>query len=283
MKSLLRLFLVAGLLATSACQKPPVKVPPQPKVEVVESTKDVEADSFEAEPTPIPTPTPVVETVPPPAPSATPFVKPEVLIVAPEGPSLTNAGRNLIYEFEVGGKSGYNPRPEAPDARISGITEGIGYDNHYNSPSVILQDWRGPLGETNAKRLAATHPYYGPSAQAHLKDVKDIYVSWAAASDIFDRIDVAREFASAKRLWPGFAELRPNAQAALISQGFNRGWSTIGANRTEMARMKALVPKKDYDGIAGQLRASIRVWRGTSVYNGLARRRNAEAKLVETP
>lgn len=223
--------------------------------------------------------TPVAESVMRPAPT----VVPEPIIQTPPAPArLTRAGRELIYEFEVGGRSGYDPRPEAPDARLSGVTWGIGYDGHYNSPGAIVVDWR-PLGAVKTARLAAVHPYYGPSAQAHLHEVRDILVIWDLAVDVFDRIDVGREFDAGHRLWPGFDDLRPNAQAALISNGFNRGWSVVGAARAEMREMKRLVPLKDYAGIATQLRKSERVWRGTSVYNGLRRRRFAEATLCETP
>jgi hypothetical protein len=277
MKSLLRLILVAGLLAFSACKPTTLVQPPPQKQEVVQPAVSVEPDSFEAEPTPI------TVTVPePPLASPSPSAAPAAIIADPPAVPLTPAGRSLIYEFEVGGRSGYNPHPEAPDARVSGVTWGIGYDAHQNSKAIILQDWLR-LGEPVAKRLVATQPYYGASAQAHLKEVRDIIVSWQHASDVFDKIDVTREFASARRLWPGFDRLRPNAQAALISQGFNRGWSTAGANRREMAEMKALVPKRDYEGMAAAERASIRVWKGTSIYNGMVRRRYAEAKLLETP
>lgn len=204
------------------------------------------------------------------------------MIRTPQAPALTAAGRTLIYEFEVGGKSGYNPRPEAPDARASGVTWGIGYDAHQNGPGVIVQDWQA-LGPRSAQRLAATHPFVGRSAQAHLSEVRDILVAWQTASDVFDRIDVGREFDAAHRLWPGFDDLRPNAQAALISNGFNRGWSVVGAARAEMREMKRMTPLKDYAGIATQLRRSERVWRGTEIYNGLRRRRYAEAALCETP
>lgn len=227
-----------------------------------------------------PAATPAVSVQSPiPRPSPAPTIG--ALVEPPPPPGLTAVGRELIYEFEVGGRSGYDSHPEAPDARFSGITWGIGYDGHFNSPIAVLSDW-APLGR-NAGRLAAMHPYSGASAQQHLHEVRDILVVWQLATDVFDRIDVAREFASAKRNWPGFEELRPNAQAALISNGFNRGWSTAGANRAEMREMKRLVPLKDYTGIAAQLRKSERVWRGTSVYSGLRRRRYAEAALCETP
>jgi GH24 family phage-related lysozyme (muramidase) len=104
-----------------------------------------------------------------------------------------------------------------------------------------------------------------------------------SAFEVFNKIDVAREWTRAERAMPGFEDLRPNAQAALISLGFNRGWSMTGDNRREMRAIRDAVPKKDYPEIASQLRKMIRVWTGTSIFNGMKRRRFAEAVLVETP
>jgi hypothetical protein len=223
--------------------------------------------------TPRPAPAPPIEV---------PAETPGSWIEPPETPALSPAGRALIYEFEVGGQRGYNPRPEAPDARSSGVTFGIGYDAHQNAPIVIVGDWRA-LG-AQAQRLADTHPYYGRSAQTHLTEVRDILVAWQIASDVFDRIDTGREFSAARRAYgAAFELLRPNAQAALISIGFNRGYSFVGANRTEMREVRNLTPARDYKGMADQIRLSERCWRGTEIYNGMKRRRLAEAKLMETP
>ncbi len=234
--------------------------------------------------TPIPRATPYVAPTPFPTPTAT--VVPESakpLISLPAPTRLTPFGDALVLEYEVGGRSGYNQRPEAPDARYSGITEGIGYDNHQNSATVIQVDWQ-KLGR-NADRLAATHPYSGRSAQAHLRDVRDIIVPFVSAYETFTLVDVSREFSAARRAYgkEAFDALRPNTQAALISVGFNRGYSFSGPNRTEMREIRTLVPRRDYEGMALQLEKSSRVWRGTSIYNGMRRRRYAEAKLVRTP
>lgn len=222
-----------------------------------------------------PTPPPVVAATPVPE-AAKPF------LAAPSStPILSKPGYDLIIEFEVGGKSGYDPRPEAPDARYSGITWGIGYDAHQTTKAVILDDWQA-LGAITVGRLAVTQPYYGRSAQQHLHEVHDILVSWAAANDVFMKIDVTREYERARKAMKGFEELRPNAQAALISLGFNRGWSMVGDNRKEVRAIRDLVPKKDYAGMAGQFRVMVRVWKGTSIERGMTRRRLAEAKLIET-
>ncbi len=204
------------------------------------------------------------------------------LFEPPEVPALSPAGENLIIDFEVGGKSAYSPHPEAPDARFSGITEGVGYDNSQNAPAVILSDWKG-LGAPTAKRLANTHSYVGRTAQEHLHEVKDILVPWQTALGVFDKIDVAREWTRAERALPGFDALRPNAQAALISLGFNRGWGMTGDNRREMRAIREAVKQGDYAEIAKQLRIMPRVWAGTEIYHGMYRRRMAEADLVLKP
>lgn len=201
----------------------------------------------------------------------------------PEVPALSPAGENLVIEFEVGGRSGYNPRPEAPDCRMSGWTTGIGYDWSTIAPSNSVEDWKGIIGDKNAGRLAAGHKYTGCVAKNHLHEVRDILTPWEGATGVFDKIDVAREWTRAERAMPGFAALRPNAQAALISLGFNRGWSMTGDSRKEMRAIRDAVGRGDYDLIASQLRAMTRIWRGTDIYKGMYRRRNAEADLVLKP
>lgn len=175
-----------------------------------------------------------------------------------------------------------DPHPELPDRRFSGVTVGIGYDLHQYSKAVILSDWIA-LPSPAPTRLAATQPFYGQNAVQPWQQVRDILVPWAAATHVFLNCDVAREFSAAKRAFPGFEDLTKNCQAALIANGFARGYSTAGPNRTELRAIRDLIPKRDYAGIASQLRKQERVWVGTSIYNGLKARVYAEAKLAETP
>lgn len=205
-------------------------------------------------------------------------------LALPTPPGLTGQGQQLILEYETGGERDYNrsPYPEAPDARYSGVTIGVGYDLSTNSQTVITGDWQ-ELGDANTKRLAATHGYTGKSAQAHLHEVRDILIRWKTALGVFEAVDVARTFALCRKTFPGFDDLRPNAQAALVSLVFNRGNAMNGANRSEMREIRDLVPRRDYEGIAAQFRAMVRVWRGTSIEHGMTRRRYAESQLVLTP
>lgn len=194
---------------------------------------------------------------------------------------LSTGGRNLVIEFETGGRNEYDPHPERPPG-ASGITWGIGYDGGYSTAAAIRSDWAA-LDPTPRNRLAAVSGLTGQKAQNKLPTVRDIFVSWSIATDVFDRVDVAREYSSAKRAVPGFEDLRPNAQAAWISLGFNRGWQMSGSNRTEMRAARDLVPSRDYEGMAIQWRKMKRVWTGTSIEKGMYRRRDAEAKLLLTP
>jgi hypothetical protein len=82
-------------------------------------------------------------------------------------------------------------------------------------------------------------------------------------------------------LWPKIDELCEKAQIGLVSIVFNRGASTKGSSRTEMLNIKPLVLKKDYKGIAKEIRSMKRLWEGKNM-DGLIKRREEEAKMVDS-
>lgn len=223
----------------------------------------------------------VATPTPPPARPVIVLPPPPDLTVAGHELLLSSGGRALVLEFETGGKSGYDAHPEWPGG-ASGVTIGIGYDLGYYSRSVIDSDWQA-LQKQARTRLLTVAGVSGARARSVLPSVRDIFVAWDLATDVFDRVDVAREFASAKHAVPGFEGLRPNAQAAWLSLGFNRGWQMSGPNRTEMRAARDMVPTRDYDGMAFEFRKMKRVWAGTTIQAGMYRRREAEAKLMVTP
>ncbi len=207
------------------------------------------------------------------------------LLVKPDTPQLNRASLDLILSFEVGDATGqyynrYLIHPEWPGAS-SGVTWGVGYDGGYNSKAVILKDWE--LLEGPEERLARTAGVTGSRAKAILPQYRDIKVPYAAATIVFNDVTLSRFWSLTRRTFPGFDQLRPNAQGALVSLVFNRGSDLTGERRREMRRIKELVPHQDYAGMAGQFRSMKRIWRGTDVGDGLIRRREAEAKLMETP
>jgi GH24 family phage-related lysozyme (muramidase) len=196
------------------------------------------------------------------------------LVELPEPPELTQAGHELILSFE-----GFDARPAWPQG-ASGVTIGWGYDLGYYSRAVIVGDWH-ELRNDWLERLSAQSGVTGRKAKDRIAQLRDILIERDIGTRVFDNVDVAREFANCKRAFPGFIDLRPNAQAALISLTFNRGTSMIGNNRREMRAIRDLVPRKDYGGMATQLRLMIRVWYGTPIVRGMKNRRLAEAQLME--
>jgi hypothetical protein len=149
---------------------------------------------------------------------------------------------------------------------------------------VIRSDWH-KLQSDYTSHLADQAGITGQAAKNRALALHYILIDRGIGTEVFDVVDVAREYANCRRAYgrDEFDALRPNAQAALISLGFNRGYKMEGPNRSEMRNIWDAVPRQDYPYMAGQLRAMTRVWRGTSIETGMHRRRYAEAKLMETP
>jgi hypothetical protein len=214
---------------------------------------------------------------------ATPTPAIAAKIQQPIAPHMTKVAENLVFESEVGGEYQYKkwPHPEAPDARYSGITEGIGYDNAENAPKLIQQDWH-LLSGNSSNRLADTHPYRGKTAQQHLHEVVDILVPWTTSYNVFYQVDLPRVDGACRRAYEGFDQLRPKAKDAIRSLVFNRGTAMSGPTRTEMRDLKPAIAKPDYAKMASLERSMIRIWKGTSIERGMTARRNAEARLIES-
>lgn len=211
-----------------------------------------------------PTPTPVkVDTT-------------DVILGLPEKVTIAPAAHALILSFE-----GFDSIPDWP-GEGSGVTIGWGYDCGYSDKSVIESDWHR-IQDQPRHRLSATSGKTGQRAKQVVPTLRDISIPKDIGTEVFDDVDVTRWVTATRRALPGFDGLRPNAQGALVSLGYNRGWSMIGSNRVEMRNIKDLVPKQDYSGMANQVRSMVRIWKGTSIENGMRRRRYAEAALIETP
>ncbi|MEG4317977.1 MULTISPECIES: peptidoglycan-binding protein [unclassified Microcoleus] len=189
----------------------------------------------------------------------------------------------LILEFEVGGGRQYYEkllqRPTWPEG-ASGITIGIGYDLGYNTVEVFNQDWQ-KLGDVERQRLSDCCELTGEAANNRLDSVRDIIVAWELAWDVFNVVTVPKFYNQTKEAFPGLEELPPDVQGGLVSLVFNRGPSMEGNRRREMRAIRDLVPKKDVQGIADQIREMKRIWEGTSIAKGIGRRRDAEADLIE--
>jgi GH24 family phage-related lysozyme (muramidase) len=190
--------------------------------------------------------------------------------------NINEAGKSLIFEFE-----GCDLRP-AWAGGASGVDIGYGYDAGYYSRATILSDW-SLIAEKDRAAFADTSGVTGRKAKALTIAIHWIRIWEGAAESVFLNVDIPREYDRCKRAFPGFVELRPNAQAALISLGYNRGYSMTGDGRREMRSIRDLSPKQDYAAMAAKIRDMKRLWRGTSIERGMTHRRDAEAGLMLQP
>ncbi|MCK9282299.1 MAG: hypothetical protein M0P71_16910, partial [Melioribacteraceae bacterium] len=194
----------------------------------------------------------------------------------PKVDGLSAAGRQLVYDFEVGGGEPYYnkflQRISWPGA-ASGATGGIGYDFAYSSPQNIRKDWVN-LPDSYLNRLVTASGKTGLSGKIKAKELNDILIKWKLAEEVFDNVTVARYWQLCERTWPGFNELDENVQSVLWSLTYNRGGSLAGPSRIEMREIARLTPKKDYKGIAIQIKKMKRLWEGKGM-QGLLDRRDA--------
>lgn len=203
------------------------------------------------------------------------------------GKLVSVAGMNFILDQEVscsiedhGAYDRHYRHPEWPEGD-SGITIAIGYDLGFEETFEF--DWQTILHPEDYDALKAVCGLSGARARARLSDVATILIEWKDAYQVFDLNQLPREYIKTARMFPGLQDLTLNAQSALVSLEYNRGTSLIGPSRREMREIRDLVPSKDYSGIATQLVAMDRVWRGSSIEDDMVSRRAGEARLVATP
>jgi GH24 family phage-related lysozyme (muramidase) len=130
-------------------------------------------------------------------------------------------------------------------------------------------------------RLKSVIGLKSENAKNSLSKVKDISLTWDNASKAFVSWTLPKFWKLTNAHWPQTDQLCENAQIALVSIVFNRGSSTKGSSRVEMVNIKDLVVKKDYKGIAKEIRSMKRLWEGKGL-DGLLKRREEEAKMVES-
>jgi len=192
---------------------------------------------------------------------------------------------DLILEYEVGGGQSYYTRylshPTWPGG-ASGTTLAIGVDCGYYSQDELAKIFHFlPLGQLEAIKNASGKT--SQAGKAYVQKIKplNITVSWEQAVEIFNTLTWPKFARLAEKAFPGLDQLCDNAYGALVSLVFNRGTAMQGDSRLEMRNIRSLVQKKDYKGIAKELRKMKRIWEGKNL-DGLLARREAEAALVET-
>jgi hypothetical protein len=191
----------------------------------------------------------------------------------------------LILEYEVGGGKSYYEKylshPTWPGG-ASGTTLAIGVDCGYYTPEELGKIFHFlPGNQLDAIKKASGKT--GQAGKDYVKQIKplNITVTWDQALEIFNTLTWSKFARLTEQAFPGVDQLCDNAYGALVSLVFNRGSSLSGPSRSEMRTIRELVPKKDYRGIAEELRSMKRIWEGKGL-DGLSARRDAEAALVES-
>lgn len=194
----------------------------------------------------------------------------------------------LLLKFEPRGGQGkkYNPKPEWP-GESSGVTIGIGYDIGQNSRSRFLEDWSGMIPDQELKRLSAVTGVKGAAAKKLLSSVEDIEVPWETAMKVFRERTLPRYIKETLEAYPGADKLSPDELGALVAMTMNRGTAFYGdtpeksLRYLEKRQIRDAVSRGDFASVPKLIRDSKRVWKGSDIERGMARRRDAEAELFE--
>jgi GH24 family phage-related lysozyme (muramidase) len=198
---------------------------------------------------------------------------------------LSEVTFNLLLKYEVGGGKAYYDKflskftwPEG----ASGPTIGIGVDCAYYTPEELKKIFNF-LSQSEIELITKASGKTGQKGKEYTKILRksNITVKWDDAIKIFEKLTWPKFTKLAEKTFPGLDQLCDNAYGAIVSLVFNRGTSLNGESRLEMRNIKNLVPKKNYKGIARELRKMKRIWQGRGL-DGLLERREAEAKLVES-
>lgn len=200
---------------------------------------------------------------------------------APRALQLSAKATALILDFEGLSHPGQWP------GHASGITIGHGYDLGYCSRDQLLSDWGGKLPADVLTRLREVVGLTGVRAKNRAPELADIRIARKAADDVFLARSVPRMLTETRLAFPGVEKLPADAAGALVSLVYNRGGVMVDKpgqdNRREMRaiRDECAKPRPNLRFVATQLRSMKRLWEGKNL-NGLIRRREAEAVLVES-
>lgn len=191
----------------------------------------------------------------------------------------------LLFDYEVGGGKSYYDKFLSKftwPGGASGPTIGIGVDCGYYTKEELAKIFHF-LKNDQIKLIQGASGKTGSTGKEYTKTLREagIIVSWDQAKEIFESLTWPKFAKLTEKAFPEVEKLCDNAYGALVSLVFNRGSAMQGDSRLEMRNIRNLVPKKDYKGIAKELRKMKRIWQGKGL-DGLLERREAEAKLVET-
>ena len=191
----------------------------------------------------------------------------------------------LLLKYEVGGGKAYYDKYLSKftwPGGASGPTIAIGVDCGYYTESELTQIFSFLSGDP-LKLVQGASGKKSQSGKEYTVKLREagIVVEWDKALDIFNKLTWPKFTRLAEKTFPGLDKLHPDAYGAIVSLVFNRGTLLKGDSRKEMANIRDLVPKQNYNKIAQQFVDMKRIWIGKGL-DGLLERRDAEAALVRS-
>lgn len=217
-----------------------------------------------------------VEAMVPPPPPVEPAQDPRIA-------ACRHAAAVLIERWEISGRKRYDRALRYPiwPGGASGITWGIGYDGGHQTRATIEDDWQA---HERMRRLSTSAGLRGAAAKKVLPIYRDIDTPYVYAFEVFEtRTLIEYERRTERTYKIKMEEVPTGVCAALVSLTYNRGGATTGDSRKEIRNIRdERLPKQDWQGVAADIRAMKRLWRGTVNENGLSARRESEARLIET-
>lgn len=170
----------------------------------------------------------------------------------------------------------------------SGITLGYGCD--IGADPASLEFWRGILSNEQMDLLATAKGLTGRAAAQIQTRFAGIRIGKEAAMKVFMCTSLPREITITTKAYPGIEKMPPEVLGAMTSIVYNRGASMSGERRREMAAIRGIIEghlagnfnlTSALKKIAAQIRSMKRLWVGQGL-DGLLKRRDAEAKMVES-
>ena len=191
---------------------------------------------------------------------------------------LTASGVAFIGREEVSGPAEYRARYTHPiwPTKNSGITVGIGYDLRFASETMLRAHWSDVLPTAALNRLVAV--VGAPGSEERLTTVADVEIPLPAAVTVFLKRMLPQHVGYTRRAYPMLDNLPPARRTALISLVFNRGGDLEGDRRREMKRIRELLTAGDFDAVAAEFEAMVRLWDPVKE-GGVIERRRREAVL----
>jgi GH24 family phage-related lysozyme (muramidase) len=120
-----------------------------------------------------------------------------------------------------------------------------------------------------------------------VNSLSDCELSFPHALEIHENFTIPLYYARTRKTFVGLDSLPDDVKGAIVSLVFNRGTRLDGPKRTHMAKIAKLteqyVRNKDPQILTEMADTFIdmaEIWKGEKSYEGLKRRRLAEAKLI---